>query len=432
MKRKLIAGLLSLIIAMIFLNFYIIIKQQNNKATEKANSLIALQRLTDVTDIVQKEINKSFEYTEFLDLMITTNPEKTTENFNTYASLILEKNRTISNLQLAPDGIVEFIYPKAGNEAALLHNLLTDPKRYPFIKESIEKRIPISQGPVESLQGKTLVFNRKAIFIDDKFWGLSVVTIDFEELLKECGISKASKFFSYAIRAEKVDGINDYIWGSSELFEVDSVKKNIQLPGQVWEIAIYPKSGWNDTSHILKVYDIFVIISTLVIVLLVYFHIYNYLTKMEKSRLDSLTQTLNVGSLRRYVKINLKRYRKKKHAIIVMDLNKFKTINDNYGHPIGDAVLVEVSKRLNQVMSNKDRLSRIGGDEFIVFLSDIEGIEQVKAVINCIMEVVKEPMSFNEVTITAGISVGYALYPEEGTYYDELYPIADSRMYDCK
>ena len=99
------------------------LKQENIKLAVKTNNLIALQRLTDVTDIIQKEINRSFEYTEFIDLMVRSDPEKVTDNFNTYGELILERNQIISNVQLAPGAIVQYIYPLAGNESAIGHNL---------------------------------------------------------------------------------------------------------------------------------------------------------------------------------------------------------------------------------------------------------------------------------------------------------------------
>lgn len=106
MKKKVIAFILTIFVTSIFFSFYLVLKQENIKLAVKTNNLIALQRLTDVTDIIQKEINRSFEYTEFLDLMVRSDPEKVTDNFNTYGELILERNQSISNVQLAPGAIV--------------------------------------------------------------------------------------------------------------------------------------------------------------------------------------------------------------------------------------------------------------------------------------------------------------------------------------
>lgn len=131
MKKKIIVFILTIIIASIFFS----LKQENIKLVVKTNNLIALQRLTDVTDIIQKELNRSFEYTEFLDLMIRSNPEKVTDNFNTYGELILERNQIISNVQLASEAIAQYIYPMKGNESSVGHNLLTDSRRNASVKK---------------------------------------------------------------------------------------------------------------------------------------------------------------------------------------------------------------------------------------------------------------------------------------------------------
>lgn len=431
MKKKVIAFILTIFVTSIFFSFYLVLKQENIKLAVKTNNLIALQRLTYVTDIIQKEINRSFEYTEFLDLMVRSDPEKVTDNFNTYGELILERNQIISNVQLAPGAIVQYIYPLAGNESAIGHNLLTDSKRKAFVEKAMEQKVSISQGPVKSLQGNILVFNRKPIYIDDKFWGLSIVTINFTELMKECGISEEGRYFSYAIQAIKTDGINDFQWGNTKIVNMDSIKKNIELPGQVWEIYIYPVEGWGNSWTSLNVYDFFALISIFVISILSYFHIYNYMTSGEKAKLDPLTRTLNISAFQKLAKKKMKQ-KNKNHALVIMDLNDFKKINDNYGHPIGDAVIIEASNRLNRVIRSNDKLSRMGGDEFVILLCEVESEEQVRKIARRIIESIQKPMTIDNLVLNIAISVGFAFYPMDGGDYDSLYQVADERMYSCK
>lgn len=431
MKKKLIAFFLTCIIALIFLNFYITLNRENIKLTEKTNKMIALQKLTDVTDKLQAQMNKSFEYTQFLDLMLRINNEKVTDEFDTYASMILERNPTINSVQLAPQGVIEHVYPLQGNEEAVGHNLLTDPKRSTFVREAIDKKVSISQGPVSTRQGKMLIFNRKAIFIEDKFWGLAIVAIDFDNLLKECGISEDNQFFLYSICAEKVDGDKDHVWGDQDLFLLDSVQKKIDMSGQSWKVAIYPKEGWANSLSSPTVYDVFTLITILVVTILTFFHIYNYLNKSEKAKQDSLTETLNAASFKRYVKIGLVK-KNKKHAFIIIDLNEFKKVNDLYGHPIGDAVIIETANRLKQIIGNKGLLSRIGGDEYAIFFKNIKQEESIDKIVQQILDITKVPIKFNEVLLNIDISLGYALFPKDATTYDELYYIADNQMYQNK
>lgn len=147
--------------------------------------------------------------------------------------------------------------------------------------------------------------------------------------------------------------------------------------------------------------------------------------------IDPLTHTLNISTFQKLAKRKIKQ-KNKKHALIIMDLNDFKQINDNYGHPIGDAVIIEASNRLNRVITGNDSLSRMGGDEFVILLCDVENEEQVRKIARRIVASIQKPMSFDNLVINVAISVGYALYPIEGETYDLLYQVADERMYNCK
>ena len=147
--------------------------------------------------------------------------------------------------------------------------------------------------------------------------------------------------------------------------------------------------------------------------------------------IDPLTHILNISTFQRLAKRKIKQ-KNKKHALIIMDLNDFKQINDNYGHPIGDAVIVEASNRFNRVIMGNDSLSRMGGDEFVILLCDVENEEQVRKIARRIVASIQKPMSFDNLVINVAISVGYALYPIEGETYDLLYQVADERMYNCK
>ena len=148
--------------------------------------------------------------------------------------------------------------------------------------------------------------------------------------------------------------------------------------------------------------------------------------------IDPLTHILNISTFQRLAKRKIKQ-KNKKHALIIMDLNDFKQINDNYGHSIGDAVIIEASNRLKRVITGNDSLSlsRMGGDEFVILLCDVENEEQVRKIARRIVASIQKPMSFDNLVINVAISVGYALYPIEGETYDLLYQVVDERMYNC-
>ena len=94
--------------------------------------------------------------------------------------------------------------------------------------------------------------------------------------------------------------------------------------------------------------------------------------------------------------------------------------DDNYGHPIGDAVIIEASNRLNRVIRSNDMLSRMGGDEFAILLCEVESEEQVRKIERRIIESIQKDMIIDNLVLNIAISVGFAFYPMDGGDYDSL------------
>ncbi|RYE87906.1 MAG: diguanylate cyclase, partial [Oxalobacteraceae bacterium] len=119
-------------------------------------------------------------------------------------------------------------------------------------------------------------------------------------------------------------------------------------------------------------------------------------------------------------------------ALMFLDLDDFKSINDNHGHHAGDAVLQQVGARLTQCVRAVDTVSRLGGDEFVVLLADSGGADQAAHVAKTIMDAVAQPMhaSGHEVRLT--ISIGIAICPIDGDDEDTLLRHADAAMYHAK
>lgn len=122
---------------------------------------------------------------------------------------------------------------------------------------------------------------------------------------------------------------------------------------------------------------------------------------------------------------------KKPFALLIMDLNKFKQINDIEGHDAGDVVLELTAKRIKEVMRNSDNIIRMGGDEFAVIVPG--GVkESAQMIAEKICEVASLPVPINGKFIEVGISIGIALAPEDGTHQSILVRKADLAMYAAK
>ncbi len=149
---------------------------------------------------------------------------------------------------------------------------------------------------------------------------------------------------------------------------------------------------------------------------------------------DYLTNLPNRGYLKDYVKKVFSEARRGNLlvAIVFIDLDGFKVFNDNFGHDIGDAVLVEMSSRLSDSVRDMDLIARLGGDEFLAVLPGCKSRVDIDTIAQRILDSTKEPFDFIENSPTLGLSIGIAVYPEDGESFEELLSNADKAMYTSK
>ncbi len=151
---------------------------------------------------------------------------------------------------------------------------------------------------------------------------------------------------------------------------------------------------------------------------------------------DSLTELPNrtLAMDRLVLAITQARRNRQKLAILFLDLNRFKAVNDTFGHAVGDQLLRSVTLRLAACLREGDTLSRFGGDEFTILLPVVRTREDVRAVADKLVHSLKEPFHIEgeEICVSLGASIGIALYPEDGSSAEELTRRADVAMYKVK
>ena len=149
---------------------------------------------------------------------------------------------------------------------------------------------------------------------------------------------------------------------------------------------------------------------------------------------DSLTGLPNRTLLADRMKIaigNAARY-SKRLALLFVDLDRFKLVNDSLGHEIGDKLLKVAAERMQSTIRHIDTISRLGGDEFIVLLSQIVAAEDAARVAEKLIAAVSQPYRIEEHELLLTASVGISIYPDSGTEANSLLRNADASMYSAK
>ena len=155
---------------------------------------------------------------------------------------------------------------------------------------------------------------------------------------------------------------------------------------------------------------------------------------MHRAEHDSLTELPNRGLFMDRLRSGIARARRNKQplALLFVDLNEFKPVNDHHGHQMGDRLLRLVARRLVSSVREVDTVARVGGDEFAVILEAIAGAGDAALVAAKICENIGEPFSIDGRTLEIGASTGIAIYPNDGEDLSSLLHHADSQMYRAK
>lgn len=149
---------------------------------------------------------------------------------------------------------------------------------------------------------------------------------------------------------------------------------------------------------------------------------------------DKLTDLPNRRLFFNKLELAIEKYKKSgnKFALVFIDLDGFKAINDSYGHDIGDLALVNASNMLVASIRKQDIVARVGGDEFVIIISDLHNDLEVYDVIQKMKEIFFQPITIKSNICSIGVSLGISKCPEDGETTDELMKIADERMYRNK
>jgi diguanylate cyclase (GGDEF)-like protein len=159
-----------------------------------------------------------------------------------------------------------------------------------------------------------------------------------------------------------------------------------------------------------------------------------YDTLVHRSQYDQLTNAANRFLLESRLDEVLSRAKRSRthFALIYIDLDHFKQVNDLYGHRVGDVYLQQVAERFSEKLRGMDTLARVGGDEFIALIPVVRNRDEVEEIVRRLDRCFDAPFLIDGFTIRGSASIGFALFPDDGVTRDELKRVADTAMYARK
>lgn len=397
--------------------------------------------------MIEQRLARALMATRMLEVQLRLN-KGSRENFAVYAQEILATTPGVSNIQLAPEGIITDIYPLAGNEKAIGHNILKDDRRRDEARKAVSTRKTTLAGPFKLIQGGVAVIGRQPVFVDngdkEAFWGFASALVHLDSLLSTAQLQELElQGLAYELSYREIGTGKIKVIQKSELsLGPHWHQENVSVPNNTWIFKVgYPESSGAKTALAVTMVVLASAIAGILCLYLLRLPSQLYQEKQqlitqlrEQSELDPLTHLDNRVSLISKLQSPDRQAERngKTSAVLVFSLDEFKTLNTLLGHDRGDAFLIQVGKKLQAMTGTGDICARIGGDEFALYLSDIDSRESTNLIANKIMASVSGPIeglaeSFS-VTASVGVSV---ITPDQSALCDAFYQ-ADLAMQGAK
>lgn len=401
---------------------------------------------------IERSLTLSFTSTQILAHQIALDQDKVAY-FQSYASNIMQSIPGIDSIQLAPNGVIEYIYPLEGNEAALGLDILHHPNYREAAQLAIKEKRMIAVGPVKLVQGSIAVISRTPIFKEvsgteaNQFWGFASAVIHLTPLLDNSGIHELESE-GYAISLERKH--ND----SNEVFEFYRSEHSLDASALVQAGVTLPSGSWtlslsHDISNNLITRTINMAVISILLSSICALSLYSILVRPIALQKEVDKKTLELKELafkdpltglpnRRYLNDQLADIiqhiteQNMLGAFIYFDLDNFKSINDTIGHDVGDQVLIEIAQRLSNNTADSDIVIRLGGDEFVIAVTEADSVEDIQDKAQTILNCTQQIISIDHREFKQSTSLGITLIPNHGSQLLELMQCADVALYEAK
>lgn len=449
------------------------LERQNAEREERSH---VISEVGELRAALESELNAALHLTQGMIAYVATRSNLEPEVIEPMLKTLYEYGRHVRNIGLAPGNRLIYIYPLEGNEKALGLYYPDLKEQWPAVERAIRERKPRLAGPRQLKQGGFGLIYRIPVFLgeQEEYWGLLSMVIDVESLYAQVGIAPNARGLQLALRGRDGTGAEgETFLGDSALFGTDAVTAEVTTPGGNWELAARPTNGWGQGGHFGWLRVGFWLLAALLggalhqvllfaarreqlseqlrlrTIELEQSHARLMAEVDERKRLeeelrhfafyDALTRLPNRRLfLDRLHQAQLDSARKKSHvAVMFLDLNNFKGLNDTHGHDIGDQLLIAVARRLHNAVRECDTVARLGGDEFVVMLEGLGSEpdiawEHAVALANNIRNVLDEEYVLGDIRYQCSASIGVKLFLGTSEDPDQILKEADMEMYRAK
>lgn len=384
---------------------------------------------------IESLLESLFHKTDVLEAIIIVNGGRLSEEtFIDVAASLGSNGEGIRSIQYQPGGVSQYLYPLEGNEKVVGSDVFEDSMRRDDALLAVSTKHITLSGPYELMQGGLGLVARNPIFITSssgrsEFWGFSTIVLNLPAALDPIMLGDLEKDgYRYELSSMSDTGEPVEIVASEIRPGDDAVQYQVAVPNNNWTLTLTRDKGWARMAPLMVMGLAGIVISLLLAVVV-------RLVQVRRQALHKLATTDELTRLhnRRWFSQEIEDWcaHTTPFSVLYLDLDNFKAVNDTMGHEYGDALLEQVANRLTTTCGADDVWARLGGDEFVIAMHNVDR-RRTEAFAEKLRDVISRPITLGDRDWTMLASIGIALFPEDGTDYDELIRVADSSMYHKK
>ena len=419
--------------------------------------LVQQQLASNVASEIERRLSRALASTHVLAQEVIRSGGRL-DDFERIAASTLERLDGIDSLQLAPGGVIDRMYPLAGNESAIGLDVLRAPRGREEALAALESRSLTLVGPFELVQGGIAAIGRNPVFLPvegvphaDRFWGFTSALVMLDGLLEAAGLDAlAGRGHGYRLgRFDPGTGRYDVFARGGEVDEGALAYTEVLVPGGAWTLAIGPSHVAAGAALGPILGPILGIVLALLVAACLAAWCRRVVDEPEQLRRRVAEQTRDLNALaytdtltglanrNRFLlaleaALAAARTGGPPVALMLLDLDHFKNVNDVLGHDVGDRLLVEAGARMQGCMPPSALLSRLGGDEFTVIVRGEDPVEEARALAVRIIEAVEAPFRLGEHEAHVSASIGICASDRTVSSVSEILKSADQAMYEVK